>query len=286
MSMILEILKSIVFGVVQGITEWLPISSTGHLNFVNLFMPLNLYETAAMNAEYWNMYKVVIQFGSILAVLVLYWNKLNPFIPSKTANEKRKTYRLWLMAVIATIPTGIIGLLLEDIVDEKLSGPMVFGIMLIVYGILFIVLEKFQKKPVVRSTGMITVPKAFGVGLFQSLALIPGTSRSGATILGSTLLGFNRPTAVEFSFYLAIPTMLGASLLKLLKMKMAMGASGIIVLLVGMITAFAASMICIQSLMKYVRTHGFKVFGIYRIVFGILILILLALGKLPTGFGA
>lgn len=286
MSLILEILKSVIFGVVQGITEWLPISSTGHLNFVNLFMPLSLYETAAQNAEYWNMYKVVIQFGSILAVLVLYWQKLNPFIGSKTANEKRRTWELWLMAVVATIPTGIIGILLEDIVDEKLSGPLVFGIMLIVYGILFIVIENLNIKATVKSTRSITAPKAFGVGLFQSLALIPGTSRSGATILGATLLGFNRATAVEFSFFLAIPTMLGASLLKLLKMDMAMGTAGIIVLLVGMITAFVASMICIKSLIKYVRRHGFKVFGVYRIVFGILILALMAFGVLPTGFGA
>ncbi|NCB32791.1 MAG: undecaprenyl-diphosphate phosphatase [Erysipelotrichia bacterium] len=284
--MFLEILKSILYGVVQGITEWLPISSTGHLDLLNAVLPFNVFSTAAENLQFWNMYKVVIQFGSIIAVILLYFTRLNPWASSKNEGQKKDTWDLWLKIIIASVPAAIAGFLLDDLIDSVLSTPYVIAAALIVYGVLFIWIENRQKKTTVRSIGAITNQKAAGVGLFQMLALIPGTSRSGSTILGATLLGFSRSAATEFSFFMSIPVMFGASLLKIIKMKMSIGMSGIMILVIGMLVAFVVSVIVIRSFLKYIRRHDFKIFGLYRIVFGILILILTAAGILGAGFGA
>ncbi len=274
MALFLNILKSILYGIVQGITEWLPISSTGHLILLESFLPMNVYGADAVaNLEFWEMYKVVIQFGSIIAVLLLYFNRLNPFNPKLTDRKKRNIWRLWLKICIASIPAAILGLLLDDWIDAKMSTPFVIALALIIYGIAFIVIEKREHNYTVSRTGQITPLKALQVGAFQVLALIPGTSRSGSTILGETLLGFERPVAAEFSFYMAIPVMFGASLLKMFKMKVALNAGAVVVLLVGMVTAFAVSVFAIRTLMTYIRKHDFTGFGYYRIVLGVVVLL-------------
>jgi len=278
MNFILNVLKSIVFGVIQGITEWLPISSTGHLILAESFMPLKLFNDVNQNQAFFNMYKVVIQFGSILAVLLLYWNKLYPFRKSYSEKKKRSIYRTWILVIIATIPAGIAGVLLDDLIDSVLSTPVVIALALIVYGVLFIWMESQSREYAIESIRDITPKKALGVGCFQILALIPGTSRSGSTILGSTLLGFNRSTAAEFSFFMAIPVMFGASLLKIIKAEFTVTFEGVFVLLVGMITAFVVSVIVIKKLMQYIRKHDFKVFGYYRIILGIVVLLLSLFG--------
>lgn len=282
MAIVIEILKSVIFGIIQGITEWLPISSTGHLILLNTLMPLRVYQDAEMNMAFWDMYKVVIQFGSILAVVLLYFNRLNPFASSKTDIQKKRTFRLWMLIVAASVPAGIAGVLLDDLIDAKLSTPFVIAITLIVYGILFMVVKKKPEDIRVKKLGQMDLLTALKIGCFQALALIPGTSRSGSTILGSTIVGCSRTAATEFSFFMAIPVMLGASVLKLLKMKITLGVSGVIVLLAGMVSAFVISVIVIRSLLGYIRKHDFKVFGIYRIALGLIILILTFLGVLPA----
>lgn len=272
--MVVEILKSIVFGIVEGITEWLPISSTGHLILLNSFMRLT------ENEEFWSVYKYVIQLGAILAVIVLYFDKLNPWSRKKDEAEKKHTWNLWLKIIIASIPTGITGVLLNDFADEHLSSPAVVAIMLIVYGILFILIERRPKKVTVRSVQQIGPKKAFWIGVAQSLAVIPGTSRSGSTIIGSLLLGLNRSTAAEFSFFLAIPVMFGVSLLEIIKHHAAIAGGEVIVLLAGMIVSFLVSCVVIRSLMHYVRKHDFTTFGYYRIILGTLILVLSLAGVL------
>lgn len=284
MLALLNILKSIVFGIVQGITEWLPISSTGHLILLEAFMPLNVYgsDTAA-NTAFWDMYKVVIQFGSIIAVMVLYWKSLWPFQSDITPKKKRSIWRLWIKIIVASVPAAIAGFLLDDWIDTKMSSPIIVAVMLIVYGVIFIWIEKREHQYTVTSIRHVTYKKAFQAGLFQCLALIPGTSRSGSTIIGETLLGFDRPTAAEFSFYMAIPVMFGASLLKIVKFiaeGTAVSALGVIVLLVGTGVSFAVSWIVIRSLMSYIRKHDFTVFGKYRIVLGAIVLVLAIAGVL------
>lgn len=277
MELIINILKSVVFGIVQGITEWLPISSTGHLILVEKYLPLNVFADAASNTAFFDMYKVVIQFGSILAVLLLYWNKLWPFGQNLSQKKKNSVYRLWIKIIIATIPAMIVGLLLDDWIDSKMSTPVVIAVALIVYGIAFIWLERKEHTFTTTDIRRISYKNALKVGFFQCLALIPGTSRSGSTILGSTILGFDRPTAAEFSFYMAIPVMFGASLLKIVKFivkGVTVSASSVIVLLVGTVVSFAVSVVVIRYLMEYIRKHDFQVFGFYRIVLGILILVL------------
>ena len=273
MELLINILKSVIFGIVQGITEWLPISSTGHLILLEQFMPLNLYADAAANMEFWNMYKVVIQFGSILAVVVLFWNKLFPFTKDIEPKQQRRIIRTWIMIVIASFPAGVIGLLFDDIIDAKLSTPIVIALTLIIYGLLFIWMENRQHEYRINSVNKIGPKDAFLMGCFQVLALIPGTSRSGSTIFGGTMLGFTRSTAAEFSFFMAIPVMLGASLLKIIKAEMAFTLSGVIVLVVGMVTAFVVSLLAIKTLMGYIRRHDFKLFGYYRIVLGLIVII-------------
>ena len=269
---LLEIIKTIILGVVQGITEWLPISSTGHMILVDAFMPLKVYADEVVNKEFVDMFMVVIQFGSILAVLLLYFHKLNPFSPKKDNIQKRDTWVLWSKVLVASVPAAVIGLLFDDIIDALLYNPLTVAIALIVYGILFIIIEKKKKKPLVTNLNDLDYKTAFKIGAFQMLALIPGTSRSGSTILGAPIVGCSRKVASEFSFFMAIPVMFGASLLKIIKLDMALDFSGIIILLLGMVVAFVVSVIVIKSLMRYIRKHDFTIFGYYRIVLGIIVI--------------
>lgn len=277
MDLVLNILKSVVFGIVQGVTEWLPISSTGHLILLEEFMPLTVFGSdTASNTAFWDMYKVVIQFGSILAVLLLYWHKLWPFKAEYTEKKKNSIYRLWIKIIAATIPAGIVGFLLDDWIDSKMSTPTVVAATLIIYGIAFIWLERREHKYSTTDIRKISYKKAFGVGMFQCLSLIPGTSRSGSTIIGATILGFDRPTAAEFSFYMAIPVMFGASLLKIVKFVLegvTMSMGGFVVLMVGTLVSFGVSVVVIRYLMSYIRKHDFQVFGIYRIILGLIVLV-------------
>lgn len=272
MNLMIELLKAIVLGIVQGITEWLPISSTGHMILVNELMPLTVLADAAVNKEFVDMFMVVIQFGSILAVLLLYFHKLNPFSPRKNAYEKRSTIDLWLKVIVAVVPAGIIGVLFDDLIDAYFYNPITVAAMLILYGVAFLIIENRHRRPSVTSFEKMSYKTALAIGVFQVLALIPGTSRSGATILGAVLLGCSRGIAAEFSFFLAVPVMFGASLLKLIKMKIAFSLATASVLIVGMVVAFIVSVFAIRFLMGYIRKHDFKAFGVYRIVLGILVL--------------
>ena len=268
----IEILKAILFGIVEGITEWLPISSTGHLILLDEFIKLKVTE------EFYEMFQVVIQLGAIAAVLVLFFHKLNPFSPKKDRAQKKRTWDLWFKVVAAVIPSAVIGLLLDDWMDAHLYNYIVVAIALIVYGVAFIFVEKRNKgkAPAIKNTTEIDYRTAILIGCFQCLSLIPGTSRSGSTILGGILLGVSRATASEFSFFLAIPTMLGASALKLLKYIMeGMIPSGmeIAILLTGCVVSFLVSVFVIKALMDYVRKHNFSAFGYYRIVLGALVLV-------------
>lgn len=271
--MFLELLKAAFFGIVQGITEWLPISSTGHMILFEQFIHMNV------SKDFWDMFLVVIQFGSILAVVLLYFHKLNPFSPRKSPVQKRDTWSLWGKVLVAVIPAAVIGLLFDDFITEKLYGYVTVAITLIVYGIAFIVVENMDrtKHPTIRNFEQLDYKTALFIGVFQILALIPGTSRSGSTIIGATLLGCSRYVATEFSFFLAVPVMLGASLLKIAKffIKTGIGFTGteIGILLVGMIVAFVVSVFAIKFLMGYIRKHDFKAFGYYRIALGIIVII-------------
>ena len=278
-----EILKAILFGIVEGITEWLPISSTGHLILLDEFVKLKV------TPEFYKMFQVVIQLGAIGAVPVLFFHKLNPFSPKKDAKQKKRTWDLWFKVVVAVIPSAVIGLLLDDWMDEHLYNFVVVAIALIVYGVAFLFVEQKNKgkAPAIKNTTEIDYRTAILIGCFQCLSLIPGTSRSGSTILGGILLGVSRATASEFSFFLAIPTMLGASALKLLKYLMeGMLPSGmeIGVLIVGCVVSFLVSLFVIRSLMEYVRKHNFSAFGVYRIVLGALVLLYFAV-KSVVGVG-
>lgn len=275
MMIIIELLKTVLLGIVQGITEWLPISSTGHMILVDAFLPLTVYTDPIVNKEFVDMFMVVIQFGSILAVLLLYFNKLNPFSTSKSAEQKKGTWVLWSKVLVAAIPAAIVGLLFDDVIDALLYNPLTVAITLFVYGVLFIVIEKTKKKPTIKNLDDLDYLTALKIGGFQMLALIPGTSRSGSTILGASIVGCSRKVASEFSFFLAIPMMFGASLLKIIKLKMSLDLIGIVILLLGMVVAFFVSLVAIKSLLKYIRKHDFTAFGYYRIVLAIIILICL-----------
>ena len=276
MEFIFEILKSVIYGVIQGITEWLPISSTGHLILLNTVLPLNVFNDAAKNIAFWDMYKVVIQFGSILAVALIYFEKLNPFSAKKNKIEKQSTWNLWIKIIVATIPAGIAGVLLDDFIDAKFSTPVVVAVALIVYGVLFIIMKNVGKTKVTSVKDMDYLT-AFVIGCFQMLALIPGTSRSGATILGGMILGASRYVSAEFTFFLAIPVMFGASLLKLVKFGLAFSFGEFFALILGMVVSFVVSILAIKFLMNYIKKHNFKVFGIYRIILGIVILVFFAI---------
>jgi undecaprenyl-diphosphatase len=274
--MFIEILKAILFGIVEGITEWLPVSSTGHLILLDEFVKLKVSE------EFFEMFQVVIQLGAILAVLVLFFHKLNPFSRKKGSVEKGQTWQLWAKVVVAVIPSAVLGLLLDDWMDEKLYNFVVVAIALIIYGVAFILVERQNKlaKAKIQNVHQIDYRTALLIGAFQCLSLIPGTSRSGSTILGGILLGVSRPAAAEFSFFLAIPTMLGASGLKIAKFGYEClkgeapypNTTEIVVLIVGCVVSFAVSMAVIRALMEYVRKRSFSAFGIYRIALGILVL--------------
>ena len=270
--MIIEILKSIFLGIVEGITEWLPISSTGHMIIVNEFLKLNVTD------QFWSVYEVVIQLGAILAVIVLFLEKLLPFGFGKTKPERVSTWKLWLKIAIACVPAAIIGFLLDDWLDAHLYNPITVASTLIIYGILFIVIEWINKNKRFRieSVDDLTPMTALKVGLFQLLSLIPGTSRSGSTILGSMCIGVSRTAAAEFSFFLAIPIMIGASGLKIVKYVLDYGVAftsdELVILAVGMVTAFVVSFVAIKFLMSFVRKHSFEAFGWYRIALGVVVL--------------
>ncbi len=280
---VVEILKSILYGLIQGITEWLPISSTGHLIMLHSVLPLNIYEDAARNIEFWNMYKIVIQVGSILAVIVLFWNRLWPFTEKKSPVKKKSILRIWGLVLLGSIPMGILGIVLNDFIDSRLSSTLIVGITLIIYGVIILIAELRPRKPVIKEVKEITPVKAYLTGCVEALCLIPGTSRSGAAILGGLMQGMNRTTAVEFSFYLAVPAMLGAAFLKLIRLKIQLSLSGILVLVSGIIMSFFVSLLVVRSLLNYVRNHDMRLFGYYRIVLGLVILILAFLGALPEG---
>lgn len=265
----IEILKVILFGIVEGYTEFLPISSTGHLILVENLVHLNQPE------DFFEVFKVVIQLGAILSVVVLYWDKLWPFSKGRTDREKRETLELWVKIAVAIIPAVVIGLLFDDFLEEHLSTPIVIGITLIAYGIAFIALEKLKHDRTfrIRNTRQISLRTALCIGLFQCLSLIPGTSRSGATILGAMLLGVNRAASAEFSFFLGIPVMGGASLLKIVKHGLSFSGTQWFLLILGTFISFAVALYAIRYLMNYVRKHSFTVFGWYRIVLGIAVLI-------------
>ena len=272
---IIELLKTIVLGIVQGITEWLPISSTGHMILVDAFMPLTVYPDPVVNKEFVDMFMVVIQLGSIIAVLLLYFHKLNPFSPKKSAQQKKDTWILWSKVLVAAVPAAIVGLLFDDIIDGYLYNPLTVAITLFVYGVLFIIIEKTKKPATIKNLNDLDYMTALKIGGFQMLALIPGTSRSGSTILGASIVGCSRKVASEFSFFLAIPMMFGASLLKLIKLKMSLDFAGIVILLTGMVVAFVVSVVAIKSLLKYIKKHDFTAFGIYRIVLAVIIVVCL-----------
>ena len=265
----MEWIKTIIYGIVEGITEWLPISSTGHMILVDEFIKLDV------SKEFLDMFMVVIQLGAILAVLVLYFHKLNPFSRKKTLVERKQTWSLWLKVIIACLPAAVIGLIFDDKINELFFNAWTIAITLIVYGVLFIIVEIFnrKRKPKIRELSQLPYTMAFLIGVFQLLALIPGTSRSGVTIITALLLGASRFVAAEFTFFLAIPVMLGASALKLVKFGFSYTGLEIAILIAGVLTAFLVSVLAIKFLMKYIKKHDFKIFGVYRILLGIAVII-------------
>ena len=268
----IEILKAVLFGIVEGITEWLPVSSTGHIILLDEFIQLSATD------EFKSMFDVVIQLGAILAVIVLFFHKLNPFALKKSAGEKKQTWNLWFKVIAAIIPSGVVGVLFDDWMDEHLHNGIVVAIALIVYGIAFILVERRNNGRHLRLTADvhdISWKKAIGIGVFQCLSLVPGTSRSGSTILGAIMLGVGRGAGAEFSFFMAIPTMVGASGIKLLKFVLSgvgITSMEIAVLLVGCVVSFVVSRLVIKGLMEYVRKHSFSAFGVYRIILGAIVL--------------
>ncbi len=266
---LLELLKSILFGIVEGITEWLPVSSTGHIILLDEFVKLDV------SATFMEFFEVVIQLGAILAVLVIYFNRLNPFSPKKTDAEKKTTRHLWFAVVVGVIPSAVIGLLLDDWFNEHFYNWQTVAATLIIYGIAFIAIEYFHRGKTykINDADGISMKTALAIGAFQTLAIIPGTSRSGSTILGAMLLGVSRTAAAEFSFFMAIPTMLGASALKGLKLVLDGGAAAVtgeewLILLVASVVAFVVSLAAIKFLIGFVRRHSFAAFGVYRIILG------------------
>ena len=264
--MLIDVIKSAILGIVEGITEWLPISSTGHMILVN--------EILGTDAGFFGsqLFLYVIQLGAILAIATLYFKKLNPFSPSKTKEEKKATWHMWFKVIIACIPAAVFGLLLNDYMDS-ISTPLMVSVMLIIYGIGFILIEKKNRSAKILTMDDLSYKTALFIGLFQVLSIIPGTSRSGATILGAILLGTSRELAAEFSFFLAIPVMVGVSLLKIVTNTYVMTQNEWVILLVAMVVAYIVSMLSVKFLVKYVREHDFKVFGYYRIVLGIIVIL-------------
>ena len=281
MTVFFEILKAVLFGVVEGITEWLPVSSTGHIILLDEFIAL------AGSEEFKSMFDVVIQLGAIIAVVILFWSKLNPFAKAKTPKQKTMTWALWFKVCVAILPSGLVGVLFDDWMDTHLHNGIVVALMLIIYGIAFIFVERRNegKTPRIKSVWSIDLRTAILIGCFQCLSLIPGTSRSGSTILGAILLGVGRGAGAEFSFFMAIPTMVGASAIKLLDFLFSgVGATGteIAVLIVGCVVSFIVSLMVIKALMEYVRKHSFASFGVYRIILGAIVLVYFMLKSVIT----
>ena len=281
MSTIIELLKAILFGIVEGITEWLPVSSTGHMILLDELIKLKV------SPEFYEMFQVVIQLGAITAVILLFFHKLNPFSPKKNHKQRHNTWVLWFKVIVAVLPSAVLGFLLDDWMDAHLYNYVVVAIALIVYGVAFMYVENLNKSKTtqIQSVHQIDYRTALLIGCFQCLSLIPGTSRSGSTILGAILLGVGRSAGAEFSFFLAIPTMLGASALKLLKFLLAgvsITGTEVGVLLVGCIVSYLVSFVVIRALMEYVRKHSFRVFGLYRIILGILVLIYFVIKSIVT----
>ena len=274
----LEIIKVIVLGIVEGITEWLPISSTGHMLLVDELFTLNMSEA------FKNMFFVVIQLGAILAVVVLFWRKMWPF-QKKTQSVKSiwkvDTILLWCKVAVSCVPSAVLGFLLDDWLEANFGTPVIIAIMLIVYGIAFLLVERWNRSrtPRVATLEQIDWGTAFAIGLFQVLAMIPGTSRSGATIVGALLIGVSRTAAAEFTFFLAVPTMLGASALKLVKFGFHFTGAELFTLILGMVVAFVVSLFCIRALMAFIKKHDFSVFGWYRMALGLIVLLLAAFSK-------
>lgn len=266
---IVEFLKVIVLGIVEGFAEWLPISSTGHLVLIDELIHLNVTE------EFKEVFNVVIQLGAILAVAIVYFNKLNPFSVEKNEYQNRTTLLLWVKIFIACLPVGILGVLLDDWIDNHLYSPLIIALTLIIYGVIFIVIESkaFKKDPIINKTSKINYYTALYIGMFQVLSLIPGTSRSGATIIGAMILGCSRSVAAEFSFFLGLPIILGASLLKIVKYSGAYTGVELLYLLLGVLVAFFVSAYSVNFLINWVKKHDFKLFGYYRIVLGIIVLV-------------
>ncbi len=272
-----DMITTAVLGVVEGITEWLPISSTGHMILVKELVGRG--DSFVNNSGFFDLYLYVMQLGAILAVVTLYFRKLNPFAPSKNKQEKIETWSMWFKVIVACLPAAIIGLVLDSYM-EKIENWQVVSAMLIVYGVAFIVAEKINKKTVVNSMNEMSYKTAVLIGAFQVLSIVPGTSRSGATILGAMLLGCNRSVAAEFSFFLAIPVMVGVSLLKVAKFildGLTMTSGELAVLLVGMLVAYVVSMVAIKFLINFVKKHDFKAFGVYRIALGALVILYFSL---------
>jgi undecaprenyl-diphosphatase len=292
MQTFVEILKSILYGIVEGITEWLPISSTGHLILLEEWLPFAFTSDAAMLSEFGEMFQVVIQLGAILAVVILFWGRLFPFGSAKTAQQKRSIWQLWGKVVVASIPAAVIGIgfdkLLEALTSKDMDGWLynapVVAVALIAYGVAFVVIEKRNQAknvaPAVQTVDEISYKKALGIGAFQALSIVPGTSRSGSTILGSMLLGLSRTAGAEFSFFMAIPAMVGASLIKALgffafvsEQGQSVPPAAWLILAVGCVVSFLVSLVVIRFLMDFVKRHSFSAFGVYRIVLGVLVLL-------------
>lgn len=267
---LIELLKVIFLGIVEGITEWLPISSTGHMLLVDEFIKMDVSDA------FKEMFFVVIQLGAILAVVLLFWDKMWPFQMKDKSQPvvKKDTFSIWFKVVVACIPGAVVTLLFDDYIEAHLHTPAVIAIALIFYGVAFIVVENWNKKrtPKVETLADITYKTAFLIGLFQVLSIIPGTSRSGATIIGALLIGVSRVAAAEFTFFLAVPVMLGLSLIKVVKFGLAFTSAELVILIVGVVVAFVMSVVVIKFLMSYIKKHDFKVFGVYRIVLGVLVL--------------
>ena len=280
--MIIELLKAVLFGIVEGITEWLPVSSTGHMILLDEFIKLDV------SKEFYEMFQVVIQLGAIGAVIALFFHKLNPFSPKKNHKQKHNTWVLWIKVVVAVLPSAVLGLLLDDWMEDHLFNYIVVAIALVVYGVAFLFVERLNehRDPKITSVKQIDYRTALLIGAFQCLSLIPGTSRSGSTILGAILLGVSRSAGAEFSFFLASPTMLGASALKVLKFMLeGVKATGdeMLILLVGTVVSFVVSLLVIKALMEYVRKRSFAAFGYYRIVLGFLVIGYFLIKSLITG---
>ena len=277
---IIDLIKTVILGIVEGLTEWLPISSTGHMILVDEFIKLNV------TTQFKDMFLVVIQLGAIMAVVVLNFDRLNPFSSLKSRQEKHDTVVLWEKVIVASIPAAVIGLMLNKFMEEHLMTPAVVATTLIFYGILFIVIENYNKhrQPVVTDLRKLSFKRAFIIGMFQVLSLVPGTSRSGSTIIGGLIIGVSRYVATEFTFFMAIPVMFGASGLKMVKFGWHYSGAEILILVLGMVTAFVVSILSIKFLLNYIKTNDFKAFGWYRIVLGIVVfLYMFTIGFTPQG---